>query len=347
MSKCSGCGAILQNENAEEIGYTPKLDNELCQRCFRIKHYDDLVKSYKGDFDNYDILNTIDSRDDLVVWVVDLFDFDSNIINGLNRHLLDKDIILVGTKRDLLPDTLGNAKLMEFVHRRLKFYGISVDEIIFTADHGKYGGPDVLDAIDEYRDGRDVIIMGQANVGKSTLINALANTDITISKYPGTTLDLISIPMGDYTLFDTPGLIREDNMQFYTSDEDLDKIVPKKIKPKVFQIYQDSSFSIGGVAQILIEVKEKTSVVFYVNDSLEIHRAALKNSESQWEREFNLDSNPKVNGQYKLSKELPIMRGNFDVVINGLGFINIKSGVKSVRVLTNKNVEVLVREALV
>lgn len=347
MNKCSGCGAVLQDQNVDQVGYTPKLENELCQRCFRIKHYDDLVKSYKGDFDNFDILNTVNERDDLIIWVVDLFDFDSNIINGLNRHLLDKDIIMVGTKRDLLPDTLGNQKLLQFIQRRLKFYGISVNEILFTGDHGKYGADSVLDVIDHYRGERDVIIMGQANVGKSTLINALANTDITISKYPGTTLDLINIPMEGYTLYDTPGLIREDNIQYYTSEEDLDVVVPRKIKPKVFQISQDSSFSIGGIVQVQIEVKDRTSVIFYVNDALEIHRSALRNSESQWEREFNDENNPKVEGEYALTKELPILKTDFDIVINGLGFINVKSNVKSVRVLRNKNVEVLIREALV
>ena len=93
MEICSGCGAVLQDTESTESGYTPKLENALCQRCFRIKHYDDLVKSYKSDFDNYDILNTINERDNLILWVVDLFDFDSNIISGLNRHLMDKDII--------------------------------------------------------------------------------------------------------------------------------------------------------------------------------------------------------------------------------------------------------------
>ena len=347
MEICSGCGAVLQDTESTESGYTPKLENALCQRCFRIKHYDDLVKSYKSDFDNYDILNTINERDNLILWVVDLFDFDSNIISGLNRHLMDKDIILVGTKRDLLPDTMGHAKLLQFIQSRLKFYGISVDEILFTGDHGQYGADSVLDVIDHYRDGRDVIIMGQANVGKSTLINAIAETDITISKYPGTTLDLISIPMPGYTLYDTPGLIRKDNLQYYAEEKDLNALIPNKIKPKTFQLSQDSSFTIGGVIQVQIEVKANTSLTIYMNHGLEIHRAALRNAESQWEREFNDPKNPKVLGEYALTPELPIGRGSFDLVINGLGFINFKEGVKSIKVLRQKEVEVLIREAIV
>lgn len=347
MKKCNGCGSVLQDSDNSKVGYSPNLENDLCQRCFRIKHYDDLSRSYKDDFDNFDILNTINERDDLVLWVCDLFDFDSNIISGLNRHLLNKDIILVGTKRDLLPDTLGNQKLVSFIQKRLNFYGINVLGMVFTGDYGHYGSDTVLDVIEKYRDGRDVVIMGQANVGKSTLINAMAETDITISKYPGTTLDLISIPMDGYTLYDTPGLIRKDNMQYYAADKDLEVIVPKKIKPKVFQIHQDSSFTISGLAQIQIEVSKRTSVIFYVNDRLNIHRANLSNKDSQWEREYNDENNVKVEGDYAETITLPIGRNDFDIVINGLGFINCKSGIKSVKVLRNENVEVLIREAIV
>lgn len=347
MKKCNGCGAILQTDNKDIIGFTPSMEKDLCQRCFRIKHYDDLVKSYKSDFDNFDILETVNKEDNLVIWVVDLFDFDSNIINGLNRHLLNKDIILVGTKRDLLPDTMGNGKLLEFVRARLNFYGIQVAEILFTGHHGHDGKDQVLKVIDHYRDERDVIIMGQANVGKSTLINALAETDITISRYPGTTLDLISISMDGYTLFDTPGLIRVDNMQYYVANDDLDKVVPKKIKPKVFQITKDSSFTIDGLVQVQIEVYDKTSVIFYVNDQLDIHRSALDNAESQWERVVNDETTVKSAGVNKMTKDLPIIRDPFDIVINGLGFINCKRNIKAVRVLRNENVEVLIREAII
>lgn len=347
MKTCSGCGAIIQDEDVHQIGYSPNIDNDLCQRCFRIKHYDDLTKSHKADFDNYDILNMVNERDDLILWVVDLFDFDSNIISGLNRHLLHKDIILVGTKRDLLPHTLGNQKLVSFIEKRLKFYGITVRGMVFTGDYGHDGADTVLDVIQHYRKGRDVIIMGQANVGKSTLINALAETDITISRYPGTTLDLISIPMEGYTLYDTPGLIRKDNMQYYASNDDLEAIVPKKIKPKVFQIQKDTSFTIGGLAQVLVEVKEKTSVIFYVNDALKIHRTSLKNSEAQWSRVLEDETLAHVEGNFVMSQNLPISKENFDLAINGLGFINFKSGVTSVKVLTNEHVEVLVREAII
>lgn len=346
MNKCKGCGAILQSSEKLEKGFTPVEDVELCQRCFRINHYDDLTKSYKGDFDNFDILNSVSEVDGLILWVVDLFDFESNIISGINRHLLNKDIILVGTKRDLLPDTLGNQKLLTFVQRRLKFYGISVNEILFVGDHGYDGREEVLKAIDIYRKDRDVVIMGQANAGKSTLINAVADADITISRYPGTTLDLITIPMEDYNIYDTPGLIRKDNIQYFVDDKELKKVIPSKVTPTVFQVRRATSFAIGGLVRVDVEVKDDASVVFYTNRGLEIHRGSLKKADDLWNEHYGELLSPIASGDFEYTPDLKILSDNFDLVINGLGFVNFKGNIKSIKVKINKDVSVIVREAI-
>ena len=56
--------------------------------------------------------------------------------------------------------------------------------------------------------GRNVYIVGVTNVGKSSLINALLkhygtgdDTLITTSEFPGTTLDLIEIPLDNQSYF--------------------------------------------------------------------------------------------------------------------------------------------------
>lgn len=346
MKKCKGCGATLQSEEKTKKGFTPVDDVEFCQRCFRINHYDDLTKSYKGDFDNYDILESVNKVDGLILWVVDLFDFESNIVTGLNRHLLNKDVILVGTKRDLLPKSMGNQKLLTFIQRRLKFYGVKVSEILFVGDYGYDGREEVLKVIDVYRKNRDVVIMGQANTGKSTLINAITDSDITISRYPGTTLDLIMIDMDKYKIYDTPGLIRKDNIQYYVDDRDLKKIIPSKVKPVVYQIHKDTSFAIGGLLRIDVEVKGKASIVFYVNQSLNIHRSSINKADELWDKQKGELLSPITEGEYKYVPDLKIVSDNFDLVVNGLGFINFNGKIKSVRVKICEEVSVISREAM-
>ncbi|EEL0961949.1 ribosome biogenesis GTPase YqeH, partial [Listeria monocytogenes] len=44
--RCIGCGAVIQTEDPDKIGYAPKssLNNEqvICKRCFRLKHYNEI-----------------------------------------------------------------------------------------------------------------------------------------------------------------------------------------------------------------------------------------------------------------------------------------------------------------
>ena len=54
MSKiCKGCGIVMQSEDKTKLGYTPKPEADYCQRCFRIRHYDDVVISMKQDYHDF------------------------------------------------------------------------------------------------------------------------------------------------------------------------------------------------------------------------------------------------------------------------------------------------------
>ena len=35
---CAGCGVLLQNDNILELGYVSNIENDICQRCFRMKN---------------------------------------------------------------------------------------------------------------------------------------------------------------------------------------------------------------------------------------------------------------------------------------------------------------------
>ena len=188
MKKCKGCGAILQSKDQNAPGYTPKENSDYCQRCFRLIHYDDLMISMRKGIDPDVVMDRISQSDALILWVVDLFDFEAGIIPGLNRHLIGKDIIMVCTKRDILPDTLSEEKIARFVFSRLKENGISIKSLILTSKLERMGVEEVKQAVQLYRKNREVIVMGKANSGKSTLLNnLLGENTLTMSRYPGTT----------------------------------------------------------------------------------------------------------------------------------------------------------------
>ena len=41
MNKCIGCGSILQDTDKNKDGYVLDINNKLCQRCFRIRYYNE------------------------------------------------------------------------------------------------------------------------------------------------------------------------------------------------------------------------------------------------------------------------------------------------------------------
>ena len=70
---------------------------------------------------------------------------------------------------------------------------------------------------------------------------------ITTSHFPGTTLDLVEIPLDDgKAIYDTPGIINNHQIAHYLDEKDLKAITPKKeLKPKVFQLNAEQTLFIG------------------------------------------------------------------------------------------------------
>ncbi|MCB2744333.1 ribosome biogenesis GTPase YqeH, partial [Listeria monocytogenes] len=79
------------------------LNNEqvICKRCFRLKHYNELQDVAQTDDDFLRILNQIRSKQALIVYVVDIFDFDGRWLPGLPRFAGSNPVLLVGIKEDV------------------------------------------------------------------------------------------------------------------------------------------------------------------------------------------------------------------------------------------------------
>lgn len=348
MANCKGCGIQLQYNHPNLPGYTPKKGSDYCQRCFRLMHYDDLTISMKTGIDPDSVLQRIDAMDCLVLWVVDLFDFEASMIPGLSRKLSGKDIIMVATKRDILPETLSPEKIARFVFGRLKELGISIRHLIITSSYETMGMEEVKEAVDMYGHNRPVVVMGRANAGKSTLLNKLMQkSELTSSRYPGTTLEFNPLDIDGVQYIDTPGIEISGSMLMDIREEDLKTIVPyKTIKPLVYQVRGDQSFTIGGLARVDVIGCDHASAVFYVCDRLSIHRGKVENADEFWKKHYGKLLVPTPLHDDFVTSSIRKTEDKMDVVIEGLGWVCVSGKMSSIRVYAPKAVNVTFRKAM-
>lgn len=362
---CSGCGVGIQTERKGELGYAPKssLEREvvICQRCYRLTHYNEVQDVSLTDDDFLKILNKLGEKKALIVKIVDIFDFNGSWLPGLHRFVGDNPVLLVGNKVDLLPKSLKQNRLINWMKKSAKELGLkAVDVSLISAEKGN-GVAELARLMEQYRKGRDVYIVGCTNVGKSTFINRLIKEFagdesqlITTSHFPGTTLDMIEIPLDDRSsLYDTPGIINHHQIAHFIDAKELKVITPKKeIKPMVFQLNAEQTLFFGGLARLDFVRGERTSFICYFSNELHIHRTKLEKADSLYENHVGeLLQPPGKEGAAQLPElikyDFTIKNKQVDIVFSGLGWVSVRGENLHVSAYVPKGVSVSMRDALI
>lgn len=328
MSKCLGCGVTLQNNDINKLGYIKNVNGELCERCFRIRNYNDYKFVIKDNNDYINILKNISKTNSLVILVVDLFNI-SYYLKDINKYI-NNDILLVLSKRDILPKSCYDKKFIEY----FKDYGLNIIDSIVISSNKNYNIDNLYNMINKYKIGKDVYVIGFTNSGKSTLINKIIynysdnDTVITTSNLPSTTIDSINIKVNDsLTLVDTPGLLDLGDISNNVDGKTLKHIIPsKEIKPITYQIKSNQTVLIEDLAKI--NISKDTSMTLYISNNISLNRYYEEIDDLNKEKKYVLN-----------------VPNDSDVVIQGLGFIKFTKACNVV-VYTNK-ASVFIRKNLI
>lgn len=329
---CSGCGVKLQDENVLEDGYTTSLENDICQRCFRMKNYGEYQTVLKTNEEYIEIVKSINDTKDLVLYIVDVLNLDQDL-KAIKQYMNNK-VMLVVNKRDLLPKSIKDEKIIQYIKDQTSYF----EDVIVISSEKNYNIDLLLNKIKYYQTTSNVYVVGKTNSGKSTLINKLLknysnNTqELTISPMPSTTLDKITIPLNEYlTLIDTPGLVDNGNILNFVDPKELKNILPKKeIKPKVYQMKNNQCLVIGNLIRIDYFGDNKNSFVVYVSNRLPVKRYNASKCEQLKD----------------LNKQTYDMNHYEDLVINGLGFVKIMDKCQ-INVFIDQHVDVYTRKSLI
>ncbi len=329
---CIGCGVKLQEENMAQDGYTTSLENDICLRCFRMKNYGEYQIVAKSNEEYIKILKQISSTGDLVLYVIDCLNIDENILKI--RDYITNPMIVVLNKRDVLPKSIKDVKLLGY----LKKMGFSSEKMIVISCEKNYHLDELMALINKCKKSDEVYVVGNTNVGKSSLINKLMKnysvypSSLTISPMPSTTLDKVSVKLkDDLTIIDTPGLIDRGNITNYVDSSLIKMINPKKeIKPKTYQIRSGQCLVIGNVMRIDYLEGDKNSFTIFVSNDLKIKR-------------YNASKCELLKDTSKSTYDVSFHQ---DLVVDGLGFIKIVAPAK-VDVYIDMNVNVFIRDSLI
>ena len=331
--RCNGCGVLLQDQNLLQEGYTTSLENDVCQRCFRMKNYGEYQVVTKSNDEYLKILKSVGETKDLVLYITDLLNLEENIEEI--RNIIPNKMILVLNKKDVLPKSVKEEKLINY----LKEKNIEFEEVIVVSVNKNINIDYLLKRIKYYQTSKNVYVVGHTNAGKSSLINKLISNysdntqELTMSPLPSTTLNLVKIDINDHlTLIDTPGLVDNGSILNRVDASMVKKISPKKeIKPRTYQLRKNQSIIIEDLVRIDYVEGDKNSFTLFVSNDLKVKRL------------LNLFNNDELKDKNKLTYEV---KYDEDLVINGLGFVKIvNKGV--IDVYIDKDIDTFMRKSLI
>lgn len=308
---CIGCGITLQCEDSFEDGYVNPSAYEntvMCRRCFRLKHYGEYKVTNKSNSFFKGIIKEIFRMNELVLHIVDIFNL-GNIDYIYSK--VHSPCILVLSKIDILPKSINEERLIAYFKKKYPKY----KDIIAISSDKNYHMDELLMKIMEYKNSKEVYVMGNSNSGKSTFINKMIknytekNNFIVTSCMPSTTLNVISITINDdLTLLDTPGIINEGDIVNYLPESVVKHInIKHEINPRIYQVKEKCSLVLDNVGRI--DVLNESNMSIYISNNIDINHA-------------NFENNPKY-------RDLELTKihvdSEEDLVIEGLCFIRVST----------------------
>lgn len=298
MTKCQGCGIVLQDKDKTIEGYTPLIDKPICQRCFRLKNYGE-KKNESLKIDNKKIINKVNDTKLFTFFLCDFFSLNEEVVKTF-KSIKNKKALLI-TKKDIIPKDFKTIRIDNFIRDT---YSVKED-ILFVSAYKQDNLTKITDYISKLNTNK-IIICGLTNAGKSSFIDCiyeLYNEDksmLTISSNKNTTIDFVNVKINKYlTIVDTPGLTG------YINDDRINKLINTKkyFKVRTYPIKLNEILNIENIIFMRNISKNTNSVTIYMSNELDINKI------------YKLDD---------VDSKIICVPKDSDIVIKGLGFINVK-----------------------
>ena len=372
---CYGCGAKLQTIDSKRPGYITQdkfnlkqkhkqlRNSVICERCKRLTNGEILPAVQEGRLQKNagagittpqelrEILMPIRERKVLIALLVDLTDVSGTMLPRVRDLVAGNPIILIGTKADLLPRGTQAEKVNGWLYdAAAKRIGGIIESYVVSARNGD-GMRDAAKSLLTTRDGRDLFLVGAANVGKSRFLSALleycplpaAGMRKPISSAtPGTTLDLVKLDVfsGGSSLYDTPGIHVPHRLAAQLLPDELTTIMPRRrMRPYTPpQSVCGTSLFWGGLMRIDIVQAPSAMRLSFFGFGLRVHecetaradREYLERAGVEWVPPLGRESAADLGGgeaqlkhKITIDVELTPLSQSGDIAVSGLGWVSL------------------------
>lgn len=366
VRKCYSCGATLQCEDPSKEGYVKKevLENPtqnflFCDRCFEAERFSSVSNEPYIDEEFIEVIKKAKERGCLIVYVVNLFSFETSFSKEVTELISDGNILVVGTKFDLLPEGTNLYEISEYVAHRFRVAGLKIkaDDVMITSKLDADSIQETLTRIFELKNGKDVFIIGQSDSGKTALISSflkiysnLSNGNIMTHEYKNTNLKVMEIPLNNRSsMYETPGISITNSILFGLDAKTLRTIyLTKPVEPREMSVSEGQSLFIGGLAIIEVVEGNKATFTCYFHDNVQLRKSHISDVEHKF---ISLTSkgqlNPSLN-RIKSTKDMEIFDITFenkkeinrDIGFTGLGWVTINSTNQKLRIYVPKGVAI-------
>ena len=360
VKRCSHCGSILQDKNPNEEGFIDSIILKkypdgvlLCNKCFNeIQNSDNSSLVLSEDFKK--VLAKIKKEKGLILYIIDLFSFEGCFPSEFNNEIGDTDVIVLGTKRDLLPKNVDDELLKKYVTHRLNVSNVKVKEVILTSSINEANNNKIFNYFLTNLKDKNIYILGPKTSGKSTLLREFLkvyknDTKLPISSYnfEGTNLSGLRVPLTNKSaIYELPSLSIQNSMLGILEKPIVNYIVPgKEVAPKKVVISDKSSLIVSGLCLIQQFSEGKTPLKCYFSEKLDVK---VKRGDGLKAFKNILKNGTQKNTSYKYrdikdfdAYDFEISEtGSRDIGILGLGWISFEGNKQKFRIFVPKGIYV-------
>ncbi len=319
MKYCKGCGKEIQNIDKDLQGYSPNLENDLCMRCYKAKHYGEITNDFTI-FNQEYWLNKISKTNDEILLIIDVLNPYETLIKGINDFIREDKLTLVINKIDLLPKSISNETIIDWIYEISKLKKIKFKQLVLVSSQNYWNIDTLYNYITSLES--NVSLIGYTNVGKSSIVNKLFASQgrevlNLITNSIGTTREPIELKLENTKVFDYPGFILEGSYQNLLSPKEISKFNSKKeIKVINYQL-SDEQIIKDNFDKFYIKVtpQEKCGIQFMISNDVKLSR--------------HKSSKIEINKEYKEVVINPLETfDRQDIIISGIGIITFKKSQK-------------------